>query len=196
MDRDHPVLVPVALDDRHRPDSMTKNAARSPRRRTGPRLAPPHARPSRRNRARCSSSRRGKAPSRSGVSGTPIPGGPATPALIRPCPAASAAQRRGRDPGLADDVRDHQANLVDEAPGPRLAGLESADQRVAVLSSVARRVAVRRVVTTADLSTLQADAQMKPGVPGREAVLASSDLRRKLGDRHLVEMTAGRHDVR
>ena len=54
-------------------------------------------------------------------------------------------------------------------------------------------MAVGRVVTAADLSALQADAQVQPLTARRQAVLAALDRIGKLGYANLVEMGAGRH---
>ena len=70
------------------PDSITKKSLPSSpaANRTSP-ASTRRARPSSRNRARCSASRRGKAPSRSGVSGSPAPiaeSSPVTPVKLEP----------------------------------------------------------------------------------------------------------------
>jgi hypothetical protein len=52
--------------------------------------------------------------------------------------------------------------LIDVAPSPPFAGLERRDDGVADLMEMSRGVAVRRAVTTADVATRQAQAQMDP----------------------------------
>ena len=86
---------------------------------------------------------------------------------------------------------DQQRHVVHEAPGPGLAGLERADDRVAAALSVGAGVTVGRVVTTSDLAALQADAQMQPGVARGQAVLAALNGLGELGDVNVIEMGAG-----
>ena len=69
----------------------------------------------------------------------------------------------------------HHRDLVGEAPGPVLARLERANQRVLDALGVCRGVAVRRVVATADMAALEADAEVKPLAANGQAVLAALD---------------------
>src|SRR3954468_19599383 len=61
----------------------------------------------------------------------------------------ASAQRRGRDPRLAADLRDAHRALVDVAPRPVRARLERADDRVPLAAGVRGRVAVGRAVAAA-----------------------------------------------
>src|SRR3954451_9477980 len=88
---------------------------------------------------------------------------------------ASEQQRAGRDPGLAMHRGDVQGDIVDEAPGPCLARLERADDRMIGAFGVPSRVPVRRVVAAADVPAFQADPQMEPLPAGAQAVLAAVD---------------------
>ena len=51
---------------------------------------------------------------------------------------------------------------------------------------VGRRVAVGRVVATADVTALQADPQVKPAQAGGQAVLTARDSFRELGDPDVI----------
>src|SRR5439155_9002965 len=86
--------------------------------------------------------------------------------------------------------------VVHVAPRPLLARLERADQRMAAASSVGARVAVGRVVATADLAALETDSQMQPRVSRGQAILAARDGFRELGDVNVIEMGAGAHLIR
>ncbi len=58
--------------------------------------------------------------------------------------------------------RNAQLRIVDEAPGPPLAGLERSNDRVGRLPKMLRGVTIRRVVATADVATRKAEAKMNP----------------------------------
>ena len=92
-------------------------------------------------------------------------------------------------------VGNHEPELVHEAPRPRLAGLERADQRVAAAACVCAGMAVGRVVAAADLAALQADAQMQPRFPRGQAFLTAIHRLGQLGDPNLIEMGAGGHSL-
>ena len=64
---------------------------------------------------------------------------------------------------------------------------------MAAVSTVGPRVAVGRVVTTADLAALEADPQMQPRVARGQSILAARDGLRELGDVNVIEMGAGGH---
>ena len=86
-----------------------------------------------------------------------------------------------------------QREVVQEAPGPLLARLERADERVAAASTVCARVSVGRVVTTADLAALEADPQMNPSAARCEAVDASVDGLRQVGNQNVLQMVTRGH---
>src|SRR3954453_12520140 len=106
---------------------------------------------------------------------------------FRRCKRASGTKGRGRNAGLAVDVRDPHRELVHVAPGPVLARLDGADERVVVALRVGARVAVRRRVAAAHMAAGQADPQVTPLAAGLEALLAAGDLRGELGDFDAVE---------
>src|SRR5687768_6972038 len=116
----------------------------------------------------------------SSASGSPGPGSPSSGLYIgrssftgrRGC---SSAERRRWDTGLAADLRDQDGKVIDEAPGPLFARLEGANQRMALRSGVRARMTVWRIVAAADLPTLKADPEMKPGVPDLRVLLAALD---------------------
>jgi hypothetical protein len=56
-------------------------------------------------------------------------------------------------------------------------------------------MAVGRAVAAADLSALEADSQVQPGVAAGQAVLASVHRLGELGDPDVVEVSAGRDPV-
>src|SRR5262245_61049249 len=94
-----------------------------------------------------------------------------------------------------------EADPIDVAPVPALAGLERADDRVLRRAVVPRRVLVLRVVAAADVSAGHAETQMHPHVACLEALLASiRGLRLDAADRpevaadglfHLVPLVLG-----
>jgi hypothetical protein len=56
---------------------------------------------------------------------------------------------------------------------------------------VRRGVTIRGVIATADVSALEADAQVEPRLPGGEALLATIDVLRQLADPYVLgAMTA------
>ena len=67
------------------------------------------------------------------------------------------------------------------------------DERVAAAARVSAGVTVGRVVATADLSALQADAQMQPLASGGQALLAALDRLGQPGDPDVIEMDARSH---
>ena len=70
-------------------------------------------------------------------------------------------------------MRGSTDELVDVAPGPVLAGLEAADDGVAVTAGVRRRVLAARRVAAADVPAGQAQPQVHPGPAERQALLAA-----------------------
>jgi hypothetical protein len=84
-------------------------------------------------------------------------------------------ERRRRNPGHSGHLRREHPDAVDVAPSPLFAGLERPDDRVTRGIRVPRGMAVRRVVAATDVPALQADAQVKPAIAGREALLATID---------------------
>ena len=86
-----------------------------------------------------------------------------------------------------------ERDVIHVAPAPLLARLERADERVATASAVSARVAVGRVVATADLAALEADSEMQPRVSRGQAILAARDGLGELGDVNVIEMGAGDH---
>src|SRR4051794_27692330 len=108
---------------------------------------------------------------------------------------ASAPQRGGRNPRGAVHVGQQHPELVEEAPGPRLARLERADDRVPGALLVSGRVLAWRAVAAADMPAFEADPQVQPGAALREALLAAVDGFRQLGDVYVVEMRAGGHGL-
>lgn len=85
------------------------------------------------------------------------------------------AERRRRYLGLALDLWNLHRDLVDEAPRPRLTGLQGVDNRVIACVGMGASVTVGRGVAAADMPTLQADAQMQPLAAHLQAVLAALD---------------------
>ena len=69
-------------------------------------------------------------------------------------------------------LRHVNLDLIDVAPGPALAGLEGRGDRVLRRVGVARRVAARRAVATADVAAAQAEPQVDPGRAEPQALLA------------------------
>jgi len=63
--------------------------------------------------------------------------------------------------------------LVDVTPAPVFPTLRRLDDGVLGVCRMGARVTVFRGVTTADVSTLKAHAQMDPGITGFEAVFAA-----------------------
>jgi len=63
----------------------------------------------------------------------------------------------------------------------------------AAAARVSAGVTVGRVVATADLSALQADAQMQPLASGGQALLAALDRLGQPGDPDVIEMDARSH---
>lgn len=64
---------------------------------------------------------------------------------------------------------------------------------MAAAMSVSAGMTVGRVVAAADLSALQADAQMQPLTAGGQALLAAGDRLGQLGDPDVIEMGARSH---
>src|SRR4051794_10484959 len=120
-----------------------------------------------------------------------MPGVPLTGASGSP--PGSAAQGRGRDARGAVDVRDAHRQLVVEAPGPVLARLDRAHDRVPRGVVVRGRVAIGRGVAAADVPALQADAQVHPAAARGEAVLAAVHGVGQLAQEDVVEVGAGGH---
>ena len=63
---------------------------------------------------------------------------------------------------------------------------------MAGLVKVCRRVAIRGVVAATDLPAAEAHAEVHPAASDLQALLATQELFRQLGDLDLVEMGAGR----
>ena len=61
-------------------------------------------------------------------------------------------------------LRNEQRHVVHEAPGPPLARLERANQRVVAAAGVGACMTIGGVIAAADLAALQADAQVQPRV--------------------------------
>src|SRR3954470_21355004 len=88
-------------------------------------------------------------------------------------------------------LRGAERDLVDVTPAPVLAWLCGADDRVARLVLVRRRVPVRRRVAAADLSARHAHAQMNPAAADLEALLAA---RVRIGQRCHLDLVEVRAD--
>src|SRR5437899_64443 len=71
-----------------------------------------------------------------------------------------------------------QVDAVDEAPAPPLARLVRLEDRMPRLHEVAGGVPVQRIVAAADVSTVQAEAEVHPLPPDRHALLAATRSRR------------------
>src|SRR4029079_17461769 len=99
-------------------------------------------------------------------------------------------ERGRRNPRLAGQGGDRQPDLVLEAPGPVLSGLERADQSVSARRRVGGGVAVRRAVAAPDVTAAQADPQVQPGIAALQAVLAALDRLRPLPALALIEVRA------
>src|SRR5262249_2545669 len=100
-------------------------------------------------------------------------------------------KRRRRDSRLAANLFDQKRDLIDVAPAPFLARFERTDERVGRGMGVRGRVAIRRVVTAADVAAAQADPEMEPLAAGGEALHAAVHLGGQLVHSDLVEMGAG-----
>src|SRR6266480_2427564 len=88
--------------------------------------------------------------------------------------------------------RESERDFVDVAPAPVLAGLGGADDRMAALIRVRRRVLVRGRVAAADLPALHAHPEVHPAAADLQALLAAFDALRQGGDLDLVEVAADR----
>src|ERR1700726_1734892 len=79
-----------------------------------------------------------------------------------------------------------EGDLVDDAPGPVLARLDRAHDRVLGLRGVVRGMFVGRGVTAPDLSASATDTQVQPATADLQALLAPGNLRagRDLGHLH------------
>src|SRR5439155_16602677 len=104
-------------------------------------------------------------------------------------PTPGAGAREGSC--LAVRLRDDEGDLVHVAPAPVLAALGGADDRMAGLVRVTRRVPVRRRVATADLAAAHAHPQVDPAAADLQALLAAHDRLRQRRDRDPVEMRTG-----
>jgi hypothetical protein len=82
--------------------------------------------------------------------------------------------------------------LIDVAPGPALARLEGRHYWVVYVVEMLSSVAVRRTVTTADVTATQAETQMDPGRACFQALF--TPLRRSGGDRVEVGFVFANHD--
>jgi hypothetical protein len=91
-------------------------------------------------------------------------------------------------PGEASSFQFAGLDFIYVAPGPGFAGLNGADQRVLATVKMFGGMFILRRIAAADVSTLEAQAQMNPSVPGFHAVLANVLVR--LGKLHLIEMSA------
>ena len=70
-------------------------------------------------------------------------------------------------------------------------GLERSDDRVSAGVGVGGRVAVWRVVATADMTAFEADPQMKPRLVRGQALLTTRNLVGKLGELDVITVRAG-----
>src|SRR5207253_976624 len=98
-----------------------------------------------------------------------------------PAPARSRVGERGA-------ALDLEAEVVDVAVPPVLARLVGLDDRVVLVVEMGGGVAMRRVVTAADVTARHAHAQVHPPAADAEAVLAPVARGRDI--RHLVQMAA------
>ena len=87
--------------------------------------------------------------------------------------ARGAATRGGSPPRRSRVWRRLHEQFVDVAPRPVLTRLEAADDRVARLVKVLRRVLVRRAVAAAHVAARQAQSQMHPAAARPETFLAA-----------------------
>ena len=87
--------------------------------------------------------------------------------------AGLTAERRARDTRLACNPLDDETDLVDVAPGPLLASLQRADDRVRRPNRMRSRMTVRRRVAAADMAAFEADPQMEPLAAHLQALLAA-----------------------
>src|SRR5919109_14213 len=85
------------------------------------------------------------------------------------------------------------ATASTQRPRPLLAGLERSDDRVPADLRVGAGVAVWRAIAAADMSALQADAQMQPRIAPGQALLASLHGLRESPDLDVIEVRASRH---
>ena len=81
-----------------------------------------------------------------------------------------------------DITGDHEGDLVDVAPAPVLAGLRGMSDWMPAGGGVLARVPVRRAIAAADMTARLAPAQVQPSAAAREAVPASRDRLRELGE--------------
>ena len=96
------------------------------------------------------------------------------------------ALARGGHQLLASQLAGH--HRVDIAPNPGLARLDRSNQRVLGAVKVFGRVLVLRGIAAANVSTLQAQAQMDPGISDFYAVFTNVFVR--AGELDLIEMRA------
>ena len=84
-------------------------------------------------------------------------------------------------------------HLVDGAPGPFLAGLYGAEQRMCRFACVGACVPVGAGIATPDLTARVAHAQVDPVRARLETFLAPVDLLGRLDDLDLIQVVAGLH---
>jgi hypothetical protein len=89
-------------------------------------------------------------------------------------------------------VNDHR-ELVEEAPRPRFARLERADDWMAARLGVSAGVTTGRAIAAGHLAALQADAKMQPSASCGQALLAALDRLGELRDLNVIQMRAGGH---
>src|SRR4029077_19189880 len=107
-----------------------------------------------------------------------------------PTPASRSSPRRAERRLLRAQL-EHQ--LVHVAPAPGLTRLGRADDRVARLVVVGRRVLADRVVAAADVAAALAHPQVDPPHPLRQALLAAVDRIGKIHQLDRIEMCALSH---
>jgi hypothetical protein len=79
-----------------------------------------------------------------------------------------------------------QHHLINVTPEPIFAGLERLHQRMVSRMEVPASVLILRRVTTANVSTGEAEAQMYPGITRFQTILTATSVRRDLT--YLAEM--------
>ena len=105
-------------------------------------------------------------------------------------------QGRWWDARGAGHLGGQHSDPVDVAPGPLFIGLKRADDRVAGRVRVCGGVAVRRLVTAADVPAFEADPQVEPLLAGGQAILAPIDPFRQLDDPQVIAVAAEGHASR
>jgi hypothetical protein len=91
---------------------------------------------------------------------------------------------------VAVDPVDAEPHLVDVAPAPVFARLERTDDRMLRRLCVRSRVAVRRVIASADVTASKTDAQVQPLAADAQEILAALDRGRHVSNQDLIKMGA------